>query len=410
MNTRAFIRQIPALAWLIMFTALCAGIFPNLLGSLAPEISTDLNLLPSHIGWMLFIGSAGSAVGAFLGGDIVHRVRPTLLVNAFLICMCASIALMVGSSHFFGVILGFFVYEIMITALFTLAHTLMGQMDVPSAIRARLLALLDVGFSIGASIAPLWVMGALLISPNWRLAYTGFIVLIVLLLGFFNRQSIRADMLMLSEHANQSFHTSNTGSGATYLQLLRTPWVLWAWIAGILVGYVEWGHSYWFVNYAHLGRAIDLTHARWGLLVFTLGMATVRALQAFVHSQLTVEQRLMRLALMGCVMYVAIALYPTEANLWYILLTNYLAGLGIGVVFPILLNHLIDYSPRDTAKFSALLMLGIIIGMQLGSLIIGYTSEHFGMSWGYATVALAMMGFTFSAFRVAGFHRKPRID
>ena len=93
MNTRDFIRQTPPLAWLIMFSILCAGIFGNLLGSLTTEISADLQLTPKHIGWLVFWGNVGSAIGAFLGGDLVYRVRPRYLLMTYLSGMIVAIGL-----------------------------------------------------------------------------------------------------------------------------------------------------------------------------------------------------------------------------------------------------------------------------------------------------------------------------
>ena len=83
MKTCEFIRQVPPLAWLIMVSVLCGGLFGNLLGSLTPEISADLSLSPKQLGWLVFWGSAGSAIGAFLGGDMVYRFRPRKLIFVY---------------------------------------------------------------------------------------------------------------------------------------------------------------------------------------------------------------------------------------------------------------------------------------------------------------------------------------
>lgn len=410
MNTRDFIRQVPPLAWLIMFSILCAGIFGNLLGSLTTEISNDLTLTPKHIGWLIFFGNVGSAIGAFLGGDLVHRVRARYLLMFYLSGMIAAIVLMVSSHHFTTLVCGFILYEIMVIAMATLGHTLIGQMQLVSSIRARVLALLDVGWSIGASIAPIWVIVLLRAYPNWRVPYAAFTILVLVMIVAYNRAAIRQAIEQLS-----SFYRSNhEASGAdapqkqahSYVQLMFAPWAIWAWIAAILIGYVEWGHSYWFVNYAHAGREIALDQARLGLLGFTLGMVLARSWQAFIHSDLSTEKRLLRLSLIGCVAFVLIAFFPKNTMLPYIIVTNFFAGVGIGIVFPILLNHLIDFAPHDTAKFSALLMFSIIIGAQAAGLIIGYVADHLGMDMGYMTIALAMLGFYIALLRLFAIHKK----
>jgi MFS family permease len=143
-----------------------------------------------------------------------------------------------------------------------------------------------------------------------------------------------------------------------------------------------------------------------GLVGFTLGMVLVRSWQAFIHSELTIEQRLIRLSLVGCVAFVLIAFFPNSATLPYMFVTNFFAGVGIGVVFPILLNHLIDFAPHDTAKFSALLMFCIIIGAQSAGLVVGYVSELLGVSIGYMTIAFAMIGFYISIMQLFRIHKK----
>ena len=405
MNTREFIRQIPPLAWVIMLTVLCAGIFGNLLGNLTTELSSDLHLTAKHIGWLVFIGSTGSALGAFLGGDIAYRVRPRVLLYVYLAGMLVSITLLVSSTGFVTLATAFLCYEIMLTALLTLSHTMIGQLDLTSAIRARTLALLDVGWSIGASIAPIWVVFLLRAYPSWRFPYALFILLVIALIVAYSRQIIRTSVDAIHLHRASSDAADSARVSHTYWQLITSRWTIWAWVAAILIGYVEWGHTYWFVNYAHLGREISLDNARWGLLAFTSGMVLVRAWQSFIHSTLSTERRLLRLGAIGCVMFALIAWLPLPTLIPYVLVINFFAGVGIGVVFPILLNHLIDFAPHDTAKFSALLMLGIIIGAQLAGLVIGYLTDAFSINVGYATIALAMFGFTFATLKLFAVHK-----
>lgn len=417
MNTAAFIRQIPTLAWVIMLTVLCGGLFSNLIGNLTPELSASLNLTPKHIGWLVFIGSTGSAVGAFLGGDIVARVRAQRLIRGYLLGIMGAVLGLVLSTHFVGLSIAFFVYEVMLTALLTLAHTLIGQMDLISTVRARVLALLDVGWSVGASIAPIWVMILLLVFNSWRVPYIAFILLIVLLFVVYQRSSIQAAILAIGlAVAARSADRSSGGMTShsdgveharrdTYLDLMRAPEMIWAWVAAILIGYVEWGHTYWFVHYAHTGRTIDLNTARWALLAFTVGMVVVRTWQSFIHSALSFEQRLLRLGWLGFGMFAFIALTPDSASATYLVVINFFAGVGIGVVFPILLNHLIDLSPHNTAKLSALLMFAVIIGAQLAGLVVGYTAQWLDIRWAYASIALAMLGFSLSLLRLFAAHR-----
>jgi MFS family permease len=99
-------------------------------------------------------------------------------------------------------------------------------------------------------------------------------------------------------------------------------------------------------------------------------------------------------------MFVVLAALPNQAHLGLISVAGFLAGLGIGIIFPMLLNHLIEQVPQDASKCSALLMLCIILGSQLGGLIIGFLAMHLGIFAGYATITLAMAGFTYGIWQI----------
>ena len=409
MNTRDFVRQVPLLSWLIMLTVLCVGMFGNLLGSLTTEISASLTLTPKDIGWLIFFGNAGSAIGAFIGGDMAYRVQARYLISFYLLGMMAAIVLMVFSVNFTMLTAGFMFYEIMVVGMLTLGHTLIGQLKLVSSIRARVLALLDVGWSIGASMAPIWVIFFLKFYPSWRLPYGMFLLLVLMLMLAYHQPIIRRaiEQLGTPTHAAEQMPSGlSERKSHNYMQLIFAPWAIWAWIAGILIGYVEWGHTYWFVNYVHSGRDITLDQARYGLVGFTLGMVVARAWQAFIHSELRAEQRLNRLSLIGCVAFLLLAFLPNASSLWYLLMINFFGGIGIGIVFPILLNHLIDFSPYDTPKFSALLMLSIVLGAQLAGLVVGYIAEHLGIEMGYMSVAIAMIGFYIALMKLFSVHRR----
>ena len=413
MKTREFIRQVSPLTWLIVISILCGGLFNNLFGSLTPEISSDLTLSPKQIGWLIFWGSASSAIGAFLGGSIIYRFHPQKLIFTYLLGMASAVIFLALSSRFEMLMISFMFYRLMVTGFFTLARTLIGQMQLVSAFRARVLALLDVGWSIGASIVPLWVIILLHIYPSWRIPFATFFFLVVALIFAYARPTIRAAIEQLSGFIHVKPHASITEINQTshsYWHLMFAPQTIWVWITAILIGYVESGHIFWFVNYAHSGREIAVDQARLGLVGFTLGMTLIRTWQAFIHSELTTEQRLIRLSLIGCVAFVLIGLLPAHSKLWYMVTINFFAGVGIGVVFPILLNHLIDLSPHNTAKYSALLSFSVIFGAQLAGVIIGYTSEFLGLTAGYMTIAIAMTGFSFSVMHMFRLRRNPKVS
>ena len=401
MKTRDFIRQTPYIAWALMFATLCWGLFSNFYGSLTPNIASDLDLTPQNLGFLIMIMSAGGAVGAFLGGDIAQRFPPRNLLLVYLVLVALSIALIVLPTRFGWICVGYCLYAATSTAIMTVSHSMLAHLKLADGMRARLLALLDVGFSVGATLSPLWVALLLMWQQEWRLPYVAFLLPLLMIVISLLQGRARTDFAQIgSDTAATQTSTTTTIIQSSYWELIQAPWARWTWLCGILIGYVEWGNAYWFVNYATNGRAIDINHARIGLAAFTGGMMLIRIWQAFYHSSWTSEQRMKRLSLLGAAMFVVLAALPNQAHLALIGIAGFLAGLGIGIIFPMLLNHLIEQVPQDASKCSALIMLCIILGSQLGGLIIGFLATHLGIFAGYATITLAMAGFTYGVWQI----------
>ncbi|GHA77911.1 hypothetical protein GCM10009007_18600 [Formosimonas limnophila] len=409
MRTNDFIRQTPYIAWALMFATLCWGLFSNFYGSLTPEISVTLSLTPQNLGALIMLMSAGGALGAFLGGDIAQRFAPAPLLMVYLALVAVSLVLIVSSGDFALVCVGYCLYSATSTAIITVSHSMLAHLNLSDGIRPRLLALLDVGFSVGATISPLWVTLLLMWHHDWRLPYVMFALPLLIIAASLLHRKARADFaqIVTDTAANQSHNHTNGTSQSSYLAVIRAPWARWTWLCGILIGYAEWGNAYWFVNYATNGREIDVTHARIGLAAFTGGMLIIRIWQAFYHSRWSNEQRMKRLTVVGTAMFIVLLALPNHAHVLFVSMVSFMAGLGIGIIFPMLLNHLIEQVPHDASKCSALLMLCIILGSQLGGLIIGFFATHVGIFAGYATISIAMVGFTYGIWRVYGEIKTP---
>lgn len=406
MKSQDFIRQTPYIAWALMFSTLCWGLFSNFYGSLTPEISRALDLTPQNLGVLIMVMSAGGALGAFLGGDIAQRFAPAPLLMVYLGLVAVSVLMIISTNDFIWVCVGYGLYSATSTAVLTVSHSMLAHLRLSDGMRPRLLALLDVGFSVGATISPLWVVLLLMWNHDWRLPYAMFALPLLVIVGSFLHRKARADFaqIVTDTAANQNESQDVGTNQSSYLALITAPWARWTWLCGILIGYAEWGNAYWFVNYATNGREIDVNHARVGLAAFTGGMLLIRIWQAFYHSRWTHEQRMKRLSIIGTAMFVVLLALPNHAHVLFVGIVSFMAGLGIGVVFPLLLNHLIEQAPQDASKCSALLMLCIILGSQFGGLIIGFLATHIAIFAGYATISLAMVGFTYGIWRIYQTH------
>jgi MFS family permease len=98
-------------------------------------------------------------------------------------------------------------------------------------------------------------------------------------------------------------------------------------------------------------------------------------------------------------------LWPSHG--WFALhaAANFLLGLGIGVVFPVLLAIMIDEMPAQASRLSALLMVSFTVGTQTAGLLIGTLNDLLGLRAGYATLLAAALLFTVAAWRLC---RPPR--
>ena len=84
-------------------------------------------------------------------------------------------------------------------------------------------------------------------------------------------------------------------------------------------------------------------------------------------------------------------------------LGNFLFGLGVGVVFPVLLALMIDGLPAQASKLSALLMIGYSVGSQLAGVVVGSLSDWVGLHAAYASLLLVVLAFTAVVWRIIHF-------
>ena len=181
---------------------------------------------------------------------------------------------------------------------------------------------------------------------------------------------------------------------ASYLQLMRNPLVVVCMLAGVLTGFMEWGQYFWYVSYGTQTQALSPNAARFGMQCFVTGMCVVRCWQAFFHSAWPLGQKLWRLNLLAVLGLGVAVLVPHHGMAVVYGLCNLLFGMGVGVVFPMLLALMIDAAPSQSSKLSALLMMSVTGGAQIAGLLIGSLADGVGVQWAYSTLWLAGLAFT----------------
>lgn len=178
------LRGLPYVAWIILYCALTWGIFGALLGAVTPNLRAQMGVSFQQMGWLMAIWSAGGAVGSLLGGAIAKRFPPRRLLRAYTAAVVVALAGVLLAPSFGW--LAFFMVTIATfeTALFTVGHGLLAELSDEPEQRARIISLVDVGYSLGTMFSPLMAAAVLAANPNWRGPYVvfGFMALVMLLM------------------------------------------------------------------------------------------------------------------------------------------------------------------------------------------------------------------------------------
>lgn len=393
------LRGLPYVAWIILYCALTWGIFGALLGAVTPNLRAQMGVSFQQMGWLMAIWSAGGAVGSLLGGAIAKRFPPRRLLRAYTAAVVVALVGVLLAPSFGW--LAFFMVTIATfeTALFTVGHGLLAEMSDEPEQRARIISLVDVGYSLGTLCSPLMAAAVLAANPSWRGPYLvfGFMALVMLVLTLQRRY--------LREVAFRPDHAHGVSAGVSrqpldYAGLLRQPLVRWVLIAGVCSGLAEWGQYFWFVSFATDALGEHDQTARLALGFLMAGMVTGRIWQAFVHSRWTMEQKIQGLGALAALALTGVWLSPADPPFVWLALCNYFTGLGVSVGFPILLGIALRGFPQEAPRLSALLMISFTGGAQIAALLMGEIAEHAGLRAAYAVLVLAAVGFVVCAWRL----------
>ena len=403
------LRGLPYVAWVILYCAVTWGIFGALLGAVTPNLRAQMGVSFQQVGWLMAIWSAGGAVGSLLGGAIAKRFPPRRLLRAYTAAVMVAVVGVLLAPSFVWLAVFMVAVATFETALFTLGHGLLAEMSDDPEQRARIISLVDVGYSTGSVISPLLAAATLALDPSWRSPYLAFAALaLVLLLLTLPRGPLRS-VQFRADHAPDASAAPGTAGSAPlgYAGLLRQPLVRWVLLAGLCSGLSEWGQYFWFVSFATDALGQHEQTARLALGFLMAGMISGRVWQAFVHSRWRMEQKIQGLGLLAALALAGVWLSPADAPFAWLALCNFLTGLGVSVGFPILLGIALRSFPQEAPRLSALLMIVFSAGAQIAALLMGELAEHFGLRAAYAVLVGAAFGFAACAWVLARRVRAP---
>ncbi len=380
------IKDLPFIVWLVFGCALLWGVFGSLLGAMAPEVRVDLSLSYVQLGHVMAVWSIGGALGSFIGGSVARISTPQRLFFCYACCTLVALCLVIAAQGYWSLMIGLGLIAIFETALFTLGHGLLAGLRSKQEERTRLISMADVGYSFGSMLSPWWVIVVFAIDPLWRWPYVSFVLLILALIWFTAKPARFAGVALAP-------HDSSEALNHGYFWLLRQPLLRWVLLAAFFIGYAEWGQYFWVVSYAVSALHLGDSDARMVLSCLMTGMLLGRLWQAFVRTRYGLRLRILWLGALGLLALLLLVLSPLWGGLGFAATcsVNFTIGLGMSVVFPILLGHLVHAWPGQASRLSALLMIAIIAGSVLAASGVGLLAQRWGMAWAYSTPAIAML-------------------
>jgi fucose permease len=406
MHARQFVRQTPYLAWVMLYCAVTWGLFGVTLGLVTPNLRAQLHLRYEDMGLLMALWATASVVGSLLGGMVAHRHPPRRLFLGYA-TLATGLLVLLSQAQTFGVLMVSFVLIAMAeSALFTLGHGVLASLSTDAELRTRIIGLVDVGYSLGTLLAPLWVSAWFAHNPEWRGPYTGFVVLMAVLgLLFSPSAPYRTLNLHAADHGTNHPATEAAPPPAAaggYGFLLRQPVVRFGLLAAALIGFVEWGQNFWLVSYVQQGLEWGETLARQAVFALMGGMLAGRIWQTFVPSRWTMAQKIRHLGslcVLGLLAQNGAGWLGQLAPAWQgvgqagVVVASLAVGLGVSVAFPILLGTLVHAQPQHASRLSALTMIAICLGAALASQSIGRLADLWGMDSAFALLLLSALGY-----------------
>jgi fucose permease len=356
------------------------GILLLMWGILLPRMAAELTMSSFVSGALFTLFSLGMMMGAIIGGKYASRFEflplfaSLSLVNALFIVIAGLMP------NWPGLLVIVFIVGVLSSCKITIGHTIIAQLYVEK--RFAMMGTMDFMFSLGTLVASFYVSLIFLWQANWRLPLH-FLAGLWVILALFTFLSVRNAKAKLPVEKQQESAPKQTLAFAT---IVRQPVFLLLAVASFGYGAVEFGTVNWFVSYAQQGLGFDGDAARLLLAGFTGGMALSRLTFAYFLRWFSVH----RLMVVLVTMLLAGAIIAKLGDTFVpIMLGNFLLGLGLGGLFPLILSAAMNIDSEKGPLLSGITILGNAMGVKLVSLGTGAWAGIASIEVAYWAVPMA---------------------
>lgn len=345
-------------------------------GLLLPDMMVALQMSSSISGIFFSLMSVGTIIGAVLGGKYAQKFHFLQLFAVLALLESGLLLLLSFIPAWYWLLPLIVLVGMTYSIMFTIGHTLIARLFANK--RAAMMGLMDFMFSLGTLTAPLWVVALFWVLDDWRWPVR-IIALGLLLVSAYSWQVAKAHPVLAAA-------TLNGGKSLSYGVVLRQPLFLLLLLVMVGYGAAEWGQGNWFVSYAVDGLALPSEDARLLLAWFTGGMVLSRLGFALLLRWLSAARLMI---LLGALALSGALLIKLGLGSWWLILGNFLLGLGVGGLFPLMLATAMDLDSDNGPVLSGIASIGSSIGFQFAGLFTGLWAQQAGILQAYWIVPLA---------------------
>jgi len=353
--------------FLFFFTQLfLVGIGGSIIGPLIPILADSFEVNLSIVGSTLSLNAFGLLLASLFSGILSEKFGKKNIFTWGSILFTVSFFSLFFSNNFIYFTLGYIVFGISWGIISIISVSIIS--DTFELNRSKAIIRLDIGYLIGAFIAPVLVSGILFLNISWR-----YIFLFVALINVFL-------LILILSLKLESF--DNKKSDEKFISILSTSRRFLSNLVIILcgiIGFLHFGLGFsfgaWFTTYfKSLGVPVTIGSLILGLnlLIFSIGMFVQSCLISKYN-----EKRLMQFFSILAFIFLLTSFFLDQLilKIIFILLFNF----SFSGIASISLSLCIKQSPRYSSSITSIRNSFGFIGVIIFQYTAGYLTENFSL-------------------------------